>query len=70
MEWTAIPFDWKPRALLHNAAHARVFPPWVAVKRGLGHARCVAWVRARALWEWAALLVCGLRGRVWFSFFR
>ena len=26
MEWTVVPFDWNPRALLLNVARAWVFP--------------------------------------------
>ena len=37
MEWNAVSFDWKPRALLHNVVLVRVFPPWAAVARGSSH---------------------------------
>ena len=56
VEWTVVPFDWKSRALLHNVARARVFPPWAAVVHGPCHAgprQCAVRVRAWALREWA-----------------
>ena len=66
MEWTTVPFDGKPMALLHNAVRAWVFPPWAAVARGpcrAGPRRCGARVRARTLREWAELR-SGPRGEV------
>ena len=51
MEWTTVPFDWNPRALLLNVARTQVFPSWAAGARGPWHAGprwCAARVRARA----------------------
>jgi hypothetical protein len=57
VEWTAVPFDWNPRALLLNMACAWVFPPWTAGSCGPYRARpCRCAVRVRA---WASQVGLG-----------